>query len=367
MQKARGLPVTVNANALLDRFCNGDRRTAHVTDTGEEFFDLSFDPNVAMGCPFRLDLRYAEIRERVAQFARAYKAAGIGVDIAFADWDSARRCAYCRRNIPDIDDFPSFQKSVREIRSRMQRETYAEVLKSAFPVILVGNYGVYPNDGYRYWYDYYEKNVEGAPCRSDHRARYRGWQQEFPLTGYTMAMPVVYPWKPFRWHDFPSADFRWFYALLLAASNAPKSSPPGLPLVPFVHWHTVEVPGCEDAGAVQMSERAWRELLWHMLLRGYGTFFLWCTREETLAEVKIVHEVYAASMQYAELLEKGTPVTFEVPAEQGPVISGIRLGNSLLVRRTDFSAKRPEASLRIGSLAITVPARDGECQLLEVP
>jgi hypothetical protein len=37
---------------------------------------------------------------------------------------------------------------------------------SRFPGVLVGNYVVYPHNGFRYWYDYFEGFVEGAEHRS---------------------------------------------------------------------------------------------------------------------------------------------------------------------------------------------------------
>ena len=63
------------------------------------------------------------------------------------------------------------------------------------PNALVGNYAVYPHDGRRYWWDYFEHYVEGQPVRMDQKARYRHWANEFAGTGYTFAMPVVYPWS----------------------------------------------------------------------------------------------------------------------------------------------------------------------------
>jgi hypothetical protein len=380
LQGELGLPVNVNANRLLHRFCNGDPRTAHVTDAGEPFFDRSFAPDVAMGCPLRLRFRYPEIAARVLSFARAYQEAGCQVDFIFADWEidgaiewngaweSARNCRHCRTHIPDVDDFRAFQRAVRELRSEMQRETFVRPLQSIFPDATIGNYAVYPHDGYRYWYDYFETYVDGAPHRVDGRARYRAWYPEFPLTGYTCAMPVVYTWYPtYHWYDLPNPDYRWFYNMLLVASNAGAHTPVGVPIIPFVHWHTTSPPPTPDPAVRQFSERGYQELLWHMLLRGADTFFLWCVPRELAHEVRLLHQVYADALRYAEFLNRGEPVTFDVPKTEGAVLSALRLGDRLLVRRTDFVDHPEPVSLSIGDRAIDVPRQEGECRILTLP
>ena len=48
-QKNNGQWVTINANDLLNRFCNGEPDTAHVTADGTRFFDTSFSESIKMG------------------------------------------------------------------------------------------------------------------------------------------------------------------------------------------------------------------------------------------------------------------------------------------------------------------------------
>ena len=311
IQKKLGLEVNINANPCMHQFFNGDERTAHITDSGERFFDFSFSRGVRIGCPFSVKFRYPAIREQIEYFARAYSEKGLKVDFIFADWEidgpiewngaweNSKKCKRCRENIKNIDDFTEFQKALRTIRCEMQREVFSDTMRNYFPDVLVGNYGVYPNDGYRYWYDYYEEFTGGAPYKADQRAKYRQWFQEFPLTGYTIAMPVVYTWYGiFNWYDFKNPDYRWFYNLLLNATNACKSTLPGIPIISFVHWHTTSPPDNPDPDVRQFSKEKYQELLWHMLLRGTDTFFLWCPEDETAEEVRLVHEVYAASLEY---------------------------------------------------------------------
>lgn len=379
-QKKLGLRVNVNATACLHHFFNGDQRTAHVDEQGKPFWDDSFNVRSGkhkMGCPFALGFRKAPMREQMEFFAQAYKKAGLAVGFIFVDWEidgpiefnraheASKRCTRCRENIPNIEDFLKFQKALREIRSQLQRYALAEPIKSRFPGALVGNYAVYPHNGYRYWYDYFEYYVEGQPCITDRRARYRRWHHEFPGTGYTFAMPVVYTWYPtYRWYDFDSPDYRWFYNMLLVASNAGKHTPANIPIISFVHWHTTATPQDPDPSVKQFSQEAYQELLWHMLLRGTDTFFLWCPRDEDAKEVRLVYEVYAAAQQYGEFLAEGTPISFHVPGNPGPVVSGLRLGNRALVRRTDFDGSGQPVQISVAGQEISVRPAPRKCQIL---
>ena len=165
IQEKLGLPVYVNAISPMYAFYNGDESTAHLDAGGQPFFDPSIRGD-KIGCPFRIEHRYGELTEQVAIFVRAYHEAGLPIDFVFGDWevdgpleinrawDAAKRCTVCREKIPDIDSFDAFQKSVRIERSRATKRCYVEPILSTYPEALVGNYGVYPHDGYRYWYDY---------------------------------------------------------------------------------------------------------------------------------------------------------------------------------------------------------------------
>ena len=379
-QKRLGLSVNVNATSCMYSFFDGDERTAHIDVDGQPFFDESLWRK-EMGCPFTLDFRKPVIRERIESFADAYAAEGLEIVFSWADWeidgpleinrayDFARRCARCRENVPDIDAFGSFQKTMREMRSYLQFYAYSEPLLSRFPKALVGNYALYPHDGYRYWLDFFETEdyVPEQPYKADQRAKYREWYDDFPGTGYTYAMPVMYTWYwTYSWYDFENSDYRWFYNMLLVASNAGKSTPAGVPIIPFVRWHTTAAPKEPDPAVKQMSEWSYQELLWHMLLRGVDTFFVWCGGEETAEEVRLVHQVYAAAQEYGDFLESGMPVNFDVPAEPGAVVSGLVLGDRILVRRTDFGKGAGPVELRIGTRTVEIAAVPGKCQIVDL-
>ena len=377
IQQRLGLPIAIDATSCTYAFCNGDLETAHIDAQGEPFFDESFARGRKMGCPFALDFRIPEMRKQVEDPVRAYEEAGLDIHFIFADWEidgpiewngaweNSKRCTRCRERIPDIQDFAAFQTALRLKRSELQRAMLAEPVLAHFPEALVGNYGVYPHDGYRYWFDYFEEFVEGAPHKVEARARYRRWFDEFPLTGYTFAMPVVYTWEYiFNWYDFENADYRWFYNMLLAGSNVGQATPADIPIIPFVHWHTIVLK--ETPGVKQFSEENYQELLWHLLLRGHDTFFMWSPKTEALKESRLAHQVYAASHPYLEFLAHGESVSFAVPTRPGPVLSALKLDKRLLVRRTDFDENRDTIPLYVEGQTIQVPRLEGSCQVFEL-
>jgi len=378
-QRDQGLSVNVNATSCTYSFFDGDERTAHIDAEGKPFFDESlWRPE--MGCPFAIDHRRPVIRERIEHFAQAYADAGLEIGFSWADWEIdgpleinrahefSKRCVRCREHIPDIEDFREFRRVLRQMRSFLQFDAYAQPMLQRFPEMLVGNYAVYPHDGYRYWLDFFETDDFGQeqPHRVDQKAKYREWYDDFPGTGYTYAMPVVYAW---HWiydsYDFDSVDYRWFYNMLLVATNAGKSTPPQIPVVAFVHKNPIAVPEDRDEPMPAMSAWSYQELLWHMLLRGTDTFFVWCSDEEAEEEVGLAQQVYAAAQEYGEFLDGGTPVLFDVPGAPGTVVSALVLGDRALVRRSDFGPAAGPVEVLIGARRHNIVARPGQCQVLD--
>lgn len=371
IQKRLGVPVSINATASTYGFFDGDPATAHVDAEGRPFFETSFPTERKMGCPFAIDDRIPEMAGRIRSAVAAYRNEGVPIDFVYADWeidgpiewngawDSSKRCTRCRRHVPNIEDFDSFQSAIRKKRAELEKAMLATPVLESFPRALVGNYGVYPHDGHRYWFDYFEEQ--------DRRPNDRKWYPEFEETGFTFAMPVTYPWyRGYQWYGFENTDYRWFYNMLLVGTNAAKSTPRSIPIVTFVHWHTTEPPAQPDPSVKQLSREAYGELLWHLLLRGHDGFFLWSPKEEALEESLLVYQVYRDSHRYRDFLLGGTPVVFEVPERPGPVVSALKLGSKLLVRRTDFDGRQGPVSLRVDGIEISVPRADGRCQVIEL-
>ncbi|MCA9166084.1 MAG: hypothetical protein KDB23_00380, partial [Planctomycetales bacterium] len=360
-----GQPIAVNANACLHSFYDGTAATQHVDAAGQPFADDSHQGSI--GCPFALEHRIEPIRERIRYFVNAYQAAGLPIDLVIADWEidgpiewngaweASRRCGRCREQLHDLNDFRSFQSQLRQIRSRLLRDAYADVIRATFPDAKVGNYGVYRHDGFRYWYDYYETPAaDPLPYVAEQNARYRPWYHEFPECDFTLAMPVIYTWYPiFDCYNFEPTDYRWFYNMLKVASNAGKHAARTDTILPFVHWHTTAPPDSPDARVQQLSETKYQELLWHLLMRGHDSFFLWCTPQELAKETALVHQVYAASLEHSDLLQRGSSISYAAPAVPQSVISGVRLGRQTLVYRSNFVSDRE-------TLATTLTLANGD-------
>lgn len=384
IQQKLGLKVCVNANACMYSFNNGDPSTAYVDADGKPFFDKSI-PN-KIGSPFRLDHRYAAMREQVEFFARGYREAGVPLDFVYGDWeidgplevnhawDAAKRCTVTREHIPDIDTkFKAFQKAVREKRGDMTKQCYTDPLLSRYPEALVGNYAVYPHNGYRYWYDYFEYPVDHHPHVRHQNAMYREWFDEFPLTGYTFAMPVVYPWsRIYDWYTWTDTDYRWFHNMLRIASNAGEHTRQGfsgMPVIAFIHWHTIfqDTQARDTQRFMQFSEEAYRELVWHVTLRGVDALFLWCMSSEYAKEVELLHGVWSQTLRFADFLTYGEPVLFDVPDEPGPVVSAVRWNGQLLVRRTDFGIGHDgPVDIQVAGKTYRVPKTAGKCKIIEL-
>ena len=378
IQQSLGLRVVCDANSLLYRFYDGTPATAHVGEDGQPFFDETFAGS-KMGCPFAIEHRKPVILARVAAFAEAYHAAGVSIGMVTADWEidgphewngaweHSKRCTRCREHLPNIEDFTAFQATMRRLRSELMRDCYVGPILFRFPNALVTNYAIYPNDGWRYWYDYFEAPQPDLPHRRFQNDLFRPWYNDFTESGFTLAMPVVYTWHNIyhAYPEFSDDDYRWFFNMLLVGSNAGKSTPPGIPIATFVHWHTTAAPATAE-GIPQMSANAYQELLWHLLLRGHDILCSWTPMNELEEEIRLVQQVYDASLPYSEWITEGTPITFDVPTEQGPVISGVRLGNRVLVRRSDFGEPVGSIDVIVDGRTISVPSMPGTMQVFEL-
>ena len=115
-----------------------------------------------------------------------------------------------------------------------------------------------------------------------------------------------------------------------------------------------------------MSEWAHKEFLWHLFLRGADSLMMWCTASETVKEVQMMNEVLGETLTYREFLDGGEPVIFHVPGRPGAVVSGLKLGDRLLVRRTDFDDYTGPVTRRVGDVDVQIPYLPGECQIMNL-
>ncbi|NOZ24234.1 MAG: hypothetical protein GXP25_24425 [Planctomycetes bacterium] len=381
IQKRLGLPVYAFAGNTGVGFYRDKDATWHVDKDGNRFPDDTHVEKRPIGCPFAKD-GWPAVADQVRAWVKCYRESAVPLDGVWFDWEWAgpsewngawekcRKCVRCQKELgkDGLKDFTVFQKKIREVRSAMQK-TFVDVIHEYFPKATVANYGCYPMGDYRYWYDYYEKYVEGAPAKRVQRAVYRKWyKDEFGLTGYSIGMPVVYGWGPtYGWFDYADTDYRWFQNMLSVFSNSAANRPKGVPLVNWIN-RFVKL-DTTPTDAVPISEEKYRELLWHIWLRGADSMYIWCRNEDILRELVPVHSTYAAALQYKEFLAKGTPLIFDVPETEGPVLSALRLGDRLLVRRTDFGKppSKDDAFIEVNGKKITIPASmSGKTVVMEI-
>jgi hypothetical protein len=386
IQKRLGLPVAVDATPVSHGlFPKGDAYS-HVGQDGKPFrgSGLSWNP----GCPCRATSRNDAVRGRIESYARAQQAAQLPLDYWISDWELdgpnewkqswavARKCVTCCRRIPDIaTNFPAFQAVVRQLRAEMQRENFVQPVQACFPAVRIGNYAMNPHDGYRYYWDYYEEDAFGKPnlaegiaYRREQGAYYRPWWRgEFETSGYNLAAPVIYAWYHlFANYAFTNTDYRWFYGMLLEGTSVTRHTPANTPLIPFLHGLPIgapDKPSDRPAGFAPLSAAMFKELAWHLLLRGADSFILWAPGDE-VRELQPLQAAYAESLAYPEFFEKGTPVLFDLPNQPGVVVSALKLDGKLLVRRTDFGNPAGPFTITLDRQKLAVPLAPGRCQVL---
>jgi hypothetical protein len=69
---------------------------------------------------------------------------------------------------------------------------------------------------------------------------------------------------------------------------------------------------------------------------------------------------------HREFIGQGEPVMFNVPSEPGTVVSGLRLGDRLLVRRTDFGDNQEAVRGVVDGRIVEIPRRDGETWVMDL-
>ena len=258
---------------------DGSEDTLHLDRNGVRYSDDSFGTSRLMGCPFSITRTRDKLSMRMRRFVDAFADSGKTIGFAFADWEidgpiewngaweASKRCVVCQKGVSDIADFRSFQHTLRSIRSNIIRQVIATPVLTRYLDAMVTNYGVYPHNGYRYWYDYFEEMQQGAPSITNRNAHYREWAHEYHDSGLTAGMPVVYCWNEmWSWSDSPIPDVRWITSALKVADNAGESGME-TPLITFIHRGIVgEKKKLVDV-PVPLSRKSYNDLLHHLLLR----------------------------------------------------------------------------------------------------
>jgi hypothetical protein len=79
-----------------------------------------------------------------------------------------------------------------------------------------------------------------------------------------------------------------------------------------------------------------------------------------------VHQVYSEAQRYGEFLSNGKPINYNVPKQPGAVVSGLRLQDRVLVRRTDFTKAGDTLEIIVDNRRIKVEKVPGQCQIITV-
>jgi hypothetical protein len=302
------------------------------------------------------DAEAREAAEYLRQKLQPFKDAGIEVQGVWLDdeglphpWNGAyfaqRLSEECRNRYPAtaLASFGQFTEWTLEFRARI----FTEVIRPSremFPKARFGNYG---------------DSTSGTDTRFGLDALMP------PLYANTRDLPAAFP------AGAPSqAAVDGFYAARLlrifSESNARKS--PGKLSIPYVSRFVPD--NASPEYRLGMSQRAYRELLRHVWLRGADALFLFnhgfptkpqiVTHEASFASVEDARAVYDELLAHRSFLEGGTPVSFAVPRDlsREALWSGLRLGDLCLVRATP----PPGAAA-----TVRVAAFDGAGVELDVP
>ena len=315
-----------------------------------------------------------EASEYLRQTLRPFRDAGIDVHGVWLDdeglpypWNGAyfaqRLLEECRSRYPAeaLASFGAFTEWTREFRASL----FTEVLRSTREMFPKARFGAYGD------------TTSGTASRF-------GLDALMPaLYANTRDLPAAFP------AGAPSqAAVDGFYAARLlrifSESNARKS--PGKLSIPYVSRFVPD--NASPQYRLGMSQRAYRELLRHVWLRGADALFLFnhgyptkpqiVTHEASFASVEDARAVYDELLAHRSFLEGGTPVSFAVPKDlsRDTLWSGLRMGDVCLVRATPPSGAA--ATVRVAAfdgaagLELDVPAegayyllsRDGKVQRL---
>lgn len=241
-----------------------------------------------------------------------------------------------------IDNPAAFKSYVASLRATLTAQILAEPVHRLFPKAIVG--------------DFADAAVPAPP----------GSDAADLLPGGDAAMPALYA-NPadlrLRWPGHPQAatqaEADQFYVLNLLRSfsaGAPAARGAHKMLVPYVgQWAVYADPQWHDTPRIAMGRAAWREMLFHVWLRGADGMYLFnlgapstgVSPDFSFGSVSDAVEVYDELLEYHEFLEHGQPMNFTVPADldHDAIWSGLRLEDRCIVRVFPLGRERRSVEL----------------------
>lgn len=153
------------------------------------------------------------------------------------------------------------------------------------------------------------------------------------------------------------ADRVHFHLMLRAVSTANANKAQGKLSVPFLSRLVVDDPA--ERFRFGLTVRRYRELIWHVLLRGSDGLYLFnlgypgspVTPAESFESLEAARAVYDELLAYREFLDEGEPMNFEVPPMHSTagIWSGLRLKDRWLVRAFTLGREPQRVQIATGS------------------
>jgi hypothetical protein len=290
--------------------------------------------------------------------------------------ESQRSTAECRAQYPQglLDDPQQFRTYVMTLRAKLIEQAMTEPIHRLFPGALVGNFGEYSSTQQAPYLDAGGHAYPPLRCGGD---------LVTPVI-YAMVEPAVGADRQVLTQE--KLDARYLQDLLGNFSlAAPAAKAYGQLLVPYAGQQVSA--GALPRGPLRtMSDSAWRELQWHLWLRGaYGIFLFnpppskaTSPMSASFRMVENARDIYDQVLAHRQFLENGEPMTYAVSnlLKGDPMWSGLRLPEHCLVRT--FSPNPQTQSVKVQAyeqVPVTLDApprgaayligRDGKVQKVE--
>jgi hypothetical protein len=277
------------------------------------------------------------------------KDAGIKVETVFFDYEGqphpwngiyfAQSTPEIRKTYQDpsvLKTFNTFYGYTLNLRSELESQSMAQPVHQLFPDARVGNY----------W-----------DIVSSEAVPFTGVGPAAPPVqlgkGMSMIMPALYAKNTilpnFFNSDWPVTQSRvddiYFHHLLLTGSSANANKSGNLISYLYI-GPSVRMSADPRFKDKDLSRPAFRELLWHLWLRGTDGMYVYNggspkTALSTLQSFQCMEDVRSVldeMLAYRDFLDHGKPMNFSVPAMFSPdvVWSGLRLKDRYLIRATSL-------------------------------
>jgi hypothetical protein len=305
---------------------------------------------------------------RIRDLIRPFKDAGIELSGVWFDdealphpwngvYEAQKRSPDCGRQYPPgaIAEWLAFQGYVFGLRTDLQSAVMADPVHAIFPGARVGNYHEAASSAA---VPFVDGGGNSYPPRS------LGRLDALMPSAYANTLHLARHARAER-PTQEAADRLYFFLLLRTVSTANANKPSGKVSVPFVSRFVRDAPS--PAVRFGMSQRAYRELIRHVLLRGADGLYLFnlgypgspVTSAESFESVEDARAVYDELLAHREFLDRGHPMTYAVPTldSLSVIWSGLCLPDRCLIRTVTLRAETQQAVLKpFPGLRVTLDA-----------